>query len=307
MHLTMIFVDGFGLGTQGPDNPIYLARTPHLDHLLGGHRLYGEDILTHQRTNLYPLDATLEVPGTPQSATGQAALWTGLNTAKALGFHLNAYPNDALAEIINQHCIFKQLKERGKKATFANAFSKRYEEMIQQGHRKHSASTLCALAGGLTLRQREELLKGHAIYQDITNEEFNQRGEEAPLIQPVEAGKNLANLSLDHDFVLFEYFQTDLRGHRKHLGEAVRIIERLDEFIGGYLAVAEAADHQTEEVALIITSDHGNIEDISTADHTLNKVPAICWSNFGLEWPLLQRIEDVTPAILRILGPEERR
>ena len=304
MHLTMIFADGLGLGAEY-NNPVVLARTPNIDRLLGGNFLWGERVIKHNRSYLYSLDATLGVPGTPQSATGQTALWTGVNTAKELGYHLNAYPNEILMEIINKESIFKQLSDIGMKAAFANAFTTCYEELVTEGKNRHSASTLCALAGGIGLRRREDLLAGKAVYQDITNEIYKKRGEDVPLIDPFSAGKNLAGISLDHEFVLFEYFQSDIRGHKRDMKESVRVIETLDEFLGGYLQVIEALDQSKYPAALILTSDHGNIEDMSTSLHTLNKVPALCWSNFGLEWPRLEKLEDVTPAIRKIL--EENR
>jgi len=300
MHLTMIFVDGLGLGTQ-EDNPVILASTPNIDRLLGGHYLWGDREIRHNGCYLYPLDATLDVPGIPQSATGQTALWTGVNAAKQLGCHRNAYPNDKLIEIIDEHSIFKQLTDNQKRATFANAFTRSYDEQVAAGKKRHSASTLCSLAGEIRLRRREDLLAGKAVYQDITNDIYRERGEDVPRCNPFTAGENLANISLEYDFTLFEYFQSDIRGHKRNLEEAVRTIETLDEFLGGYLFVANSLDPIEAKAAFILTSDHGNIEDLSTSLHTLNKVPALCWSNFGLEWPQLKKIEDVTPSILKII------
>lgn len=300
MHLTMIFIDGLGLGAK-LDNPIVLARTPNIDKLLGGHLLWGERIIENENCSLFSLDATLGISGIPQSATGQTALWTGVNTVKLLGYHLNAFPNKELKKIIKEHSIFKQLADRGKKATFANAFTKNYAEMIAEGTKRHSASTLCALAGGVKLRIREDLLQRKAVYQDITNEIFRNRGEDVSLVKPFTAGENLASISLEQDFTLFEYFQTDIRGHKRDTEKAIITIETLDEFLGGYLSMAESVDSTENKMALIITSDHGNIEDLSTSNHTLNKVPALCWSNFRLRWPELKSICEVTPAILRLL------
>jgi 2,3-bisphosphoglycerate-independent phosphoglycerate mutase len=301
MHFTMIFVDGLGLGTSR-DNPLVLARTPNLDRMLGGHFLWGEREIRHNHCYLYALDASLGVPGIPQSATGQTTLWTGVNAAKQLGRHLNAYPNEKLKEVIKAHSIFKQLAAQGKKVTFANAFTHSYEQMVEAGTKRHAASTLCALAGGVKLRSREDLLAGKAVYQDITNEVFRKKGEDVPLMEPSQAGKNLAGISLEHDFVLFEYFQTDIRGHKRKMEEAVVVLETLDGFLGGYLSIAEHLSPAAEPMAMLLTSDHGNIEDLSASVHTGNKVPALCWSNFGLEWPELKTIEDVTPLIVRLLG-----
>ena len=302
MHFTMIFADGLGLGIQD-NNPVVLAKTPNIDRLIGGNILWGDKEIRHNEQNcmVYPLDATLGIPGIPQSATGQTTLWTGINSAKVLGCHRNAYPNDELIEIINEHSIFKQLAQTGKKVTFANAFTHSYNGQVAAGKKRHSASTLCALAGGIRLRHREDLLVGKAVYQDITNDIYRKRGENVPIFKPFTAGKNLAGITLDHTFTLFEYFQSDIRGHERDLEKAIKTIEILDEFLGGYLSVVDSLDPAQDKVAFILTSDHGNIEDLSTSAHTVNKVPALCWSNFGLKWPQLKRIEDVTPAVLKIL------
>jgi len=300
MHFVMIFLDGFGLGKE-QDNPIVAARTPNLDLLLGGHYLWGQERrLKTGQVVLAPLDATLGVPGIPQSATGQTTLWTGVNAAKALGYHLNAYPNPQLIEIINERSIFKQLKELDKKVTFANTFNDFYDEWIRTGFRKHTASTLSALAGEVPLRKVKELMAGEGVYQDMTNALIKELipDSEVPIITPYEAGQNLGRLALQYDFTLYEFFQTDVRGHKQDWEKAVALIEQIDEFIGGFMSIVGEAK---EEVAWLLTSDHGNIEDFSVKGHTLNPVPALGWANKPVKWPRWERLEDVTPGIVEMV------
>jgi len=300
MHFVMIFLDGFGLGKE-QDNPIVAARTPNLDLLLGGHYLWGQERrLKTEQVVLAPLDATLGVPGIPQSATGQTTLWTGVNAAKALGYHLNAYPNPQLIEIINERSIFKQLKELDKKVTFANTFNDFYDEWIRTGFRKHTASTLSALAGEVPLRKVKELMAGEGVYQDMTNALIKELipDSEVPIITPYEAGQNLGRLALQYDFTLYEFFQTDVRGHKQDWEKAVALIEQIDEFIGGFMSIVGEAK---EEVAWLLTSDHGNIEDFSVKGHTLNPVPALGWANKPVKWPRWERLEDVTPGIVEMV------
>lgn len=294
MHFVMIFLDGFGLGRE-EDNPIFTANTPNINRLLRGH-LLGESTLRQDKVFFTPLDASLEVPGVPQSATGQTTLWTGVNAAKELGYHLNAYPNEKLAQIIAERSIFKQLAEQGKRVMFANAFTDHYDLAVAAGKKRHTASTLSALAGGVRLRRLPDLLASKAVYQDMTNEILKQMGEDVPIITPFTAGKNLARVALDHDFTLYEFFQTDVRGHKQDWDEAIRLVERIDEFIGGFLSGIEQ-----EDVAWLLTSDHGNIEDFKVKGHTLNPVPALAWSNRPVEWPQWTKLEEVTPGIVKIL------
>ena len=41
---------------------------------------------------IVPTDATLDVPGYPQSATGQTAIFTGVNAAEIKQGHINVLP-----------------------------------------------------------------------------------------------------------------------------------------------------------------------------------------------------------------------
>ncbi|CAA7599964.1 Alkaline-phosphatase-like, core domain protein [Acididesulfobacillus acetoxydans] len=295
MRFLMIFVDGFGLGgVKG--NPVYSARTPVLDKLLGGHLLWGERRLRQGPVGLVPLDACLGVSGLPQSATGQTTLWTGVNAAQALGRHLNAYPNKALTGIIERNSIFRQLAERGKKVMFANAFTDEFEKLVQTGKKRLTASTLCALAGGVVLRRISDLYAGRAVYQEMTNALLRERGLDVPLISPYSAGQNLGKLMLDYDFTLYEFFRTDRIGHKQFWQESIETVEEIDGLLGGLMSVVAG-----EEAAWLLTSDHGNIEDVSVKGHTLNPVPALAWSNPALRWPEWSTLAEVTPGIVRIV------
>jgi hypothetical protein len=67
------FLDGVGLGVADPD--VNLFATAVLPHLFGQNwYLRGQDPITTGRASLIPADATLGLPGRPQSATGQAAI-----------------------------------------------------------------------------------------------------------------------------------------------------------------------------------------------------------------------------------------
>lgn len=296
MHFVMIFLDGFGLGTED-SNPIVTAQTPNIDQLLGGHLLWGDRSIVNGKTRLTPLEATLGVPGTPQSATGQTTLWTGVNAPKVLGYHLNAYPNKKLADVIAEKSIFKQLADRGQQGMFANTFTPQYEQLVAAGKKRHSASTLSAMAGGVKLRQIPDLRAGRAVYYDMINQVPREAGEDVPLITPEQAGRNLGRLALDYDFTLYESFLTDFFGHKQKWRESVQFIQQIDSFLGGFLQAIE-----NEDVAWLLTSDHGNIEDFAIKGHTQSRVPALAWSNQAIEWPHWTTLEDVTPGILELLS-----
>ena len=77
----IFFLDGVGLG--GPDataNPFAAARLPNLTGLLGADWFLAErGPIIAPRASLIPTDATLGLPGRPQSATGQATILTALS------------------------------------------------------------------------------------------------------------------------------------------------------------------------------------------------------------------------------------
>ena len=96
--ILFLFLDGVGLGPADPaTNPFAVAHIPNLVGLLGGARpLAGLERAETQRAIFIPTDASLGVPGPPQSATGQAAILTGLNVPALVGGHWGPKPNEAV-------------------------------------------------------------------------------------------------------------------------------------------------------------------------------------------------------------------
>jgi 2,3-bisphosphoglycerate-independent phosphoglycerate mutase len=85
-----------------------------------------------------------------------------------------------------------------------------------------------------------------------------------------DAGRQLARIAEDYRFSFFEHWITDYMGHRGSLDEGRTVLERLDGVLAGLL---EAWDDSTG--LIVITSDHGNLEDISQRHHTANRVPTL--------------------------------
>ena len=57
---------------------------------------------------------------------------------------------------------------------------------------------------------------------------------------------------------------------------------------------------------VILTSDHGNIEDLSIRNHTLNQVPTLAWGA-GREHvrARVRSLADITPVIIELLVRED--
>ncbi|MFQ5595298.1 MAG: alkaline phosphatase family protein, partial [Anaerolineae bacterium] len=277
-------------------NPFTTAPMPALRSLIGGPLVAGREI-DEPGLLLKPIDATLGVAGLPQSATGQTAVFTGVNGAALIGKHLSAWPTDPLIGIIERDNILKWAAEHGHSPTFANAYSPAYFERVRRNRRRHSVTTLCTLSAGLPLRDVADLLRGQAVYWDITHHALRERYQiDVPLRDSGEAGRNLARLSTDHEFVVFESFLTDVAGHRYGQVNAADVLKTVDKFLAGVLA------NIAPDVTLLITSDHGNIEDLSTKEHTRNPVPLLAIGPHGERFREARAITDVAEIIRATLS-----
>ncbi|MDZ7315100.1 MAG: hypothetical protein ONB24_03155 [candidate division KSB1 bacterium] len=248
------------------------------------------------------LDATLNVPGLPQSATGQTALLTGINAAAVLGRHLNGFPNPTLREIIFEHSVLKKISEMGLRAAFLNTFRPPFFDFDPMQIVAHlSATSLANLAAGLPFFNLQDLLEGRSVYQDITGEALREKGFDVPLLTPEEAGRIIGNASQSYHFSLFEYFQTDKAGHAQDLDHAVKILCRLEKFVEAVLATVDL-----RRTLIILTSDHGNIEDLAWRGHTRNPAMTLLFGA-GAETAAhhLRSILDVYPLILSIFSTRD--
>lgn len=275
MRVVLLFLDGVGIGTKDETrNPFFAARLPTLLSLVGGK--IPDNTCQHyngEHSTLVPLDPNLGVEGLPQSGTGQTALFTGFNGAQFVGKHFGPFPYSTLRPIIAERNIFRQLLDAGKRVSFANAFPKRFFDYLQKNPSRLTVTTLSCVLTGVPLRGARELAEGKGISADITNEGWPELGH--PHIHAVDArvaGKRLADMAAEHDFVLFEFWKTDKAGHAKDMKGAIHVLETFDAFLGGIVDVLDTA-----ETLLLITSDHGNLEDLSTKAHTRNMVPAILY------------------------------
>jgi bisphosphoglycerate-independent phosphoglycerate mutase (AlkP superfamily) len=121
-------------------------------------------------------------------------------------------------------------------------------------------------------------------------------GIDLPLVAAREAGARLARLAAAHDLVLYETFLPDLAGHRRI--DPAWVLSRLDDLLGGVL------DHLPGGVTLVLTSDHGNVEDTTTKAHTVNPVPLLVIGPGAGHFEAATALTDVAPGILAVLGAE---
>src|SRR3989337_1166510 len=236
MSVLLVFLDGVGLGDTDPGhNPWVAARTPTLRSLLG-RPLAGAERVDLNGTLLIPTDATLGVAGLPQSATGQTALLTGLNAPALVGRHVTAYPTTDRRALLAEHNLFTRLTAAGRTVTLANAYTEEYHEAVAARRLRHGAITTAAGSAGVRLTTLDDLRRGEAVFHDLTNARLRSWGYDLPLLTPFQAGANLARLAATHDFVLFEFFLTDLVAHGRVDADPAVVVEMGDEMLAGVTA-----------------------------------------------------------------------
>ncbi len=314
-RLLLIFIDGLGIGTDDPvQNPLSRIQASILRSFTGSSPILPQGGMALSN------DPGMGIPGLPQSATGQAALFTGVNTAAAVGRHLSGFPNAILKSIVGQHSIMKRLKETGREVAFANTYTESYLEKVYPdptaekrnnnslspsypGPGKKSVTTIMNETAGLRFRTELDLVEKKGLHMDFSNRFLRDRGYDIPLRTPHEAAEILTTLAGNFDFCLYEFFFTDLIGHRGNIEEAVALLDELDSFLFHVVSLMNF-----EESSLMITSDHGNIEDMSTRQHTNNMVPLFLWgkirNKFKRDFDPIP-IEEICPAIFRFLSSEE--
>jgi hypothetical protein len=269
---------------------------PALHSLLGG-PLTIEQVQERPGLCLRAVDATLGLPGLPQSATGQTTLYTGVNAARRLGHHVAAFPGPRLRAILERQSLFRRLSRHGLSCTLANAYSPRYAELVRERRLRWPASVWALWAGGGRLRGASELQRGEAVSWDVTGDRWGGAGVGgAPQIPPEQAGRQLAALAAAHRLTLFETHLTDLAGHHRFGIDAGLALRRIDGLLAGLLPALDAG------VTIVVISDHGNFEAADHKRHTRNPVPLLAFGEDAANFRRVRSLAGVAPAVVRTLG-----
>jgi 2,3-bisphosphoglycerate-independent phosphoglycerate mutase len=290
-NVILFFIDGLGIGNRSEENP--LAAIKNIEPL--AHFKNQKKQIIYDGI-LIPTDPRLQIEGRPQSASGQTTILTGKNAPEILGYHKQGFPNAVLREVIIENSLFLQLKQKGiENIIFANAYTPQF---FQETPRWKSATTVAIEAAGLQFRKIPDLLGRKALFHDFTNQTLIDRGFDVPLFTPIEAAEILADLLAENRFVLYEHFITDKIGHDQDFEKAKMHLPKLAEFIRETLNRIDL-----ENTTFILTSDHGNIEDLSVRNHTLNDVPTIIWGREKEKAAnRIKDLSDITPTILELLS-----
>jgi hypothetical protein len=241
------------------------------------------------------------VPGRPQSASNQTAILTTQPAPQLIGRHVLGYPDAPLRALLHRHSIIRRLREAGRSATFANAYPAAYLDALglprRTGERlnvtiperlqrrlRASATTLAMAAGGVALRTLDDIPRGEALPHDVDGSRARSRGVQLPALGPTEAAQVFWRLAAPEQFTLFEHFLADEAGHARDAKLAVSALSTFDAFARAVIAARPAQAH------VLVCSDHGNVEDLSTRSHTLHDV-GLLW--FGPQVPLAQPLRNV--------------
>ena len=297
MRVLFLFLDGIGLGENNQGiNPFANANMPHLKTLLDGRSLIKASAPFHgEQASLIAVDPSVGVNGLPQSATGQAMLLTGKNIPAELGYHYGPKPNPAVAAYLKDDTLFSNFVKAGKKAALLNAYPPRYFDGIDSGRRLYSSIPLAVTSAGIPLFRPDDLFAGRAFSADFTGEGWRTMlgFADAPTMDAHEAGRKIGIVAKDYDFSLFEYWASDYAGHGQDMDTAIRLMETFDDVLSGLVEV-------WNDGLILVTSDHGNMEDLSTRRHTDANVPALVIGDKSAREEFTRDMKDLTdiaPAI----------
>ena len=299
-HILFVFIDGLGLGPPTSVNPL-AERYAGLERMSGGRAWTAECPVTTEPSRVWrPIDANLGVEGLPQSGTGQASLFTGENCALLAGRHYGPYPHSATRQTIAARNIFTRVKQRfpheHEPAAFANAYPDRFFTYARKRD-WWTVTTRCCLDAGIPIRTAEQLRRGRAISADITGAGWPQAIPEIDVITEERAAERLLEIARSHRFTLFEYYLTDKAGHSRDDKRARSVLSSVDRLVG---ALVEMSDASTD--LLIITSDHGNMEDLDTKSHTRNPVPLAVMGAGAAEFGEVTDLTGVVPALMQVFS-----
>jgi hypothetical protein len=301
MRVAVLFIDGVGVGPRDPRfNP--LARAPFLVSWFDDQS--GTALPDHGRRHL--VDTTFELRGRPQSASNQAALYTGLDAPRLVGGHVLGYPNAALRTLLAEHSIARRLTSAARSTVLANAYPAAFLALVGLPHAapagplpvlderlrrraRQSASTLALAAAGATFFTFDDALEGRGLTHDLDGQRATRRGFAVPRHSPTEAAEVFWRVA--GDFTLFEHFLADEAGHLQQHDAAASALATFDAF------AREVIARRPADCCVIICSDHGNVEDLRTRNHTTNPVCVLTFGAPATHVPL-RTVADVGQLVL---------
>ncbi|MDV6374403.1 metalloenzyme domain protein [Deinococcus arenicola] len=218
------------------------------------------------------VDATLGVPGLPQSGTGQSCWLTGTDAVRlmgknGMGEHFGPHPGPTLQRLLRQFSLPQRMKAAGLRPALANHYVPQYLE-AQARRPRMGCFPFSFTAAGLPLNPPGVPPLGATLG-------LGYREPWTPfqtLAEVTEVGRALAKAAHEHDLIVADLWFGDLLGH---LGREDGPTPQVRAAASAYLARVDAllAGLLDAGARVVIGSDHGNLEDLNTKSHTVGRVP----------------------------------
>lgn len=249
-------LDGVGHPSDAPSGSVWEQDLPALRPLIDAG---------------FALDATLGVAGLPQSGTGQSCWLTGRDAVRlmgkgGLGEHFGPHPGPTLQALLREFSLPVRLTRAGLSAALLNYYPPGYFAAHAKRPR-YGCFPFSFLAADLPLNPPNwpsisptlGLSYGSPWTATQTLSELARMGEE------------VAQAAQYHDLLVLDLWLSDLLGHGGRpdappelCAAGRRYMQHLDAFLGGVLGAGGR---------VVISSDHGNFEDLRVKSHTTARVP----------------------------------
>lgn len=296
MSVIFVFVDGVGLGDAGKHNPLVSGKYSSFRFMAGGQEFTSRAEPVQQENHCFKgIDACLDVEGLPQSGTGQVSLFSGENASKIIDRHFGPFPHSRTRFLLKEKSLFLKARQQGKSCYFMNAYPQIFFDHAKRRNR-WSSTTLMTKSADISLNTLDDVKQGRAVTAGITQRAWRERLDlDVPVISPEEAAGRVIDMSGEKDLLLSEYYLTDKAGHAQDPEQASEVLNVLDAYLWKLI------EGKRSEDTIVITSDHGNLEDLSIKTHTFNEVPLFVYGPGAKAFHKAKSILDVKEGILKVV------
>lgn len=220
------------------------------------------------------LDATLGVPGQPQSGTGQSCWLTGQNAVRVMGEHFGPHPGPTLQRLLAHHSLPVRLARAGARVALVNHYAPAFFE-AQRRRSRLGCFPFSVQAAGLPLNPPGLPLVPASLGLDYRTPWLAQTMR---LSDVAALGAALGAAARAWDLLILDLWFSDLLGHAGRDPTPVEVTQAARTYLCRVDALVEGLLFSGAEV--VLSSDHGNMENLLVKAHTLARVPlAASWTD----------------------------
>lgn len=250
--LIWLALDGLGHPLDAPQGSVWEQELPTLGPLIDAG---------------LALDATLGVAGLPQSGTGQTCWLTGQDAVRVMGEHFGPHAGPTLQKLLNAEALPVRLQAAGARAALVNLYAPEYFAAASGRRNRMGCFPFAFRAAGLPLNPA-----GVPLLRASLGLHYQAPWE--PFLTPDEVkacGAALAKTAADWDLLVADLWFSDVLGHLGRPDPDPAVVQggraymrRLDALVLGLLDGG---------ARVVVSSDHGNFENLQVKSHTLARVP----------------------------------